>query len=277
MSEINGVLNRMLGSLVDGKVHYELCFHDHAEHIKISDCVGQHITLSFSGNRNCIACNRSVNKTFQQGYCFPCTQRLACCDICIIKPELCHFHKGTCREPVWGEKNCMQPHYVYLANSSNIKVGITRAKNIPTRWIDQGATQALQIFKVSTRYMSGLVETIFKNEIADKTNWRRMLQQKAEPVDIYAVRDELTNKLQTSISQMQQQHSDGLEYLTESKQVELEFPISQYPSKIVSLNFDKTPEISGNLMGIKGQYLILDTGVLNIRKFTGYGVACKIF
>jgi hypothetical protein len=48
--------------------------------------------------------------------------------------------------------------------------------------------------------------------------------------------------------------------------------VIKYPTKVVSLNFDKTPVISGVLEGIKGQYLLLDVGVLNIRKFSSYNL-----
>ena len=58
--------------------------------------------------------------------------------------------------------------------------------------------------------------------------------------------------------------------LLDEKQINIEFPVENYPEKVKSLNFDKTPEVEGVLQGIKGQYLILDIGVLNIRKFGGY-------
>ena len=55
--------------------------------------------------------------------------------------------------------------------------------------------------------------------------------------------------------------------------MDIHFPVDSYPVKIKSFNFDKNPEVSGVLHGIKGQYLLLDIGVINIRKFTGYEVA----
>ena len=115
--------------------------------VNLNNLIGQKISLEHLGIIHCVACHRLINKSFQQGYCFPCTQKLAQCDLCIVKPERCHFHLGTCREPEWGETHCLQDHVIYLANSSGLKVGITRQKNIlnKSRWIDQGATQALPI------------------------------------------------------------------------------------------------------------------------------------
>ena len=51
---------------------------------------------------------------------------------------------------------------------------------------------------------------------------------------------------------------------------EIGYPVNAYPEKVKAHNFDKTDTVSGVLQGIKGQYLILDSGVLNVRKFSGY-------
>jgi len=240
--------------------------------IAMNERIGQTIKLHYQGEIHCVACGRKTNKSFSQGHCYPCFKRLAACDMCIMKPETCHYDAGTCREPQWGEDNCFQPHYVYLANSSGVKVGITRGTQIPTRWMDQGAGQALPIFKVATRLQSGLLEVALKEHISDRTDWRKMLKQNAKPVDLKMIRDELIEKCDTKIANIKQQHgSDAIEQLAEEV-VEINYPITQYPEKIKSLNFDKQSDIEGELQGIKGQYLILDTGVLNIRKFSGYNI-----
>ena len=220
-----------------------------------------------------ISCDRLTKKSYSGGYCFPCSQRLAQCDLCIMRPETCHYAAGTCREPEWGEKFCMQEHIVYLANSSGVKVGITRGTQVPTRWIDQGAAQALPIYRVKTRYQSGLVEVAFKAHVSDRTDWRKMLKSDAEPVDLHQVRQELMAACSEDIMALQTRFGEGeITPLSDESIVDIRYPVDQYPEKVKSLNFDKTPEISGLLQGIKGQYLILDIGVLNIRKFSGYQV-----
>ncbi|WP_455219059.1 DUF2797 domain-containing protein, partial [Kaarinaea lacus] len=198
---------------------------------------------------------------------------LAECDSCIVKPELCHFAEGTCRDEEWAQSHCMQDHFVYLSNTSGIKVGITRHTQIPTRWIDQGATQALPVFKVKDRLTSGLLEVIIKNHVADKTDWRKMLKGNAEPIDLAAKRDELFQECEAEINTLIGTLPDNaIEYLPNVDTTNVEYPVTEFPTKVSSLNFDKTPEIEGVLRGIKGQYLILDIGVLNIRKFGGYEI-----
>jgi hypothetical protein len=242
------------------------------ELVPMNEHIGGHIKLSYRGEINCIACGRKTSKSFGQGHCFPCFRSLASCDICVMKPETCHFAAGTCREPEWGKSHCFIPHYVYLANSSGIKVGITRETQVPTRWMDQGASQALAIFEVKNRLQSGLLEVVLKQHIADRTDWRKMLKADAEPLDMKAVRDELLATCSSEIAVVKnEQGGDAIRVIDEAV-VTINYPISQYPEKIKSLNFDKQPEIDGTLLGIKGQYLILDTGVLNIRKFSGYNI-----
>ena len=156
--------------------------------IDLNLLLGQTVRLDFGGRIFCVACGRQTNRSFNRGYCYPCFQGLAQCDLCIVKPELCHYDRGTCREPAWGETHCMQPHYVYLANSSGVKVGITRRTQIPTRWMDQGATQALLIAYVPSRHRAGLVEVLLKRHVSDRTDWRRMLKGVPEPADLVARR-----------------------------------------------------------------------------------------
>ena len=165
----------------------------------------------------------------------------------------------------------MQSHYVYLANSSGIKVGITRGSQIPTRWIDQGASQALPIFRVGNRYQSGLLEVAIKQHVSDRTDWRKMLKGEAEPLDLAATRDDLVAACGQQITALQAQFGgENIEYLPDEAIVAIEYPVEQYPEKVKSLNLDKTPLVEGVLTGIKGQYLILDSGVINIRKYSGY-------
>ncbi len=252
-------------------VQYQLPLTDQL--VDLNPLIGKSIKLLFSGKISCVHCDRSIKKSFNQGYCYPCFTTLAQCDMCIMKPETCHFEAGTCREPSWGEEFCFQSHYVYLANSSGAKVGITRGTQVPTRWIDQGAIQALPIMKVKSRYISGLVEVAVAQHVSDKTSWQRMLKNLVEPIDLKEKRDELLTLCQSEVADVIQRFGDdAIELLPEASVVGIEFPVEIYPAKVKSFNFDKTPEISGILQGIKGQYLLLDTGVINIRKFAGYEV-----
>ncbi|MCX4188490.1 DUF2797 domain-containing protein [Methylophaga sp. OBS4] len=253
------------------EAQYEMRLGD--ERVAMNALIGQSISLNFLGEIHCLNCQRLTKKSYSGGFCFPCSQKLAQCDLCFMKPELCHYAAGTCREPEWGEAVCMQEHIVYLANSSGLKVGITRINQIPTRWIDQGATQAIPIFRVKTRYQSGLVEVMFKSHVSDRTDWRKMLKGDAEPLDLAAERDRLLAECVDDIKVLQQQFGDdAIKVLLAEPVVTISYPVNDYPGKVSSLNFDKTAEIRGQLQGIKGQYLILDNGVLNIRKFSGYQI-----
>jgi len=231
----------------------------------MNSLVGSPIELSFNKIIQCANCRRITPKSYSQGYCFPCARSLARCDLCIMRPETCHYHLGTCREPDWGLSNCFAPHIVYLANSSGIKVGITRKTNTPSRWIDQGAISALPILEVKTRLESGLIEKALKSFITDKTNWRVMLKNETGPADLVTNKASLLGKVSSLV--------DDLDAKTlPDDVVNIDYPVLKYPTKVVSLSFDKTPVISGVLNGIKGQYLLLETGVLNIRKFSSYNL-----
>lgn len=271
---MQGQLRKMHARLdLDGAkpVQYELPLGEHL--VALNPLLGKPIKLTYTGKIFCVHCNRSIKKSFNQGYCYPCFTSLAQCDMCIMKPESCHFEVGTCREPTWGEEFCFQPHVVYLANSSAIKVGITRQTQIPTRWIDQGAVQALPIFRVQSRYISGLIEIAIAKYVSDKTSWQQMLKNKAEPIDLAAKRDELVAVCKTELEEIAQRFGQqAIELLVDERVVDIHFPVDSYPVKVKSFNFDKAAEVSGVLHGIKGQYLLLDSGVINIRKFTGYEV-----
>ncbi len=273
---ITGALTKMSNQLAaDNRAHYQLLIGD--QQIALNPLLGQSLSLKFAGKIACVGCGRVISKSFQQGYCFPCTQRLAACDLCILKPELCHFAKGTCREPEWALGHCMQPHYVYLANSSGLKVGITRETNVPYRWIDQGATQALLIAKTNSRYVSGLVEVMFKQYVADKTNWRKMLQGDAEPLDLVMIRDQWLPQIMPAIDALRQQNQSAvIDLLPEQTPYQIHYPVLHYPNKVVSLDLAQMTEMSGVLHGIKAQYLLFDKGVINVRKFSGYHVELEV-
>ncbi len=267
---MQGQLKKMHTRL-NSPVQYDLPLGDQS--IALNPLIGKAINLTYTGHIFCVHCNRSIKKSFNQGYCYPCFISLAQCDMCIMKPETCHYEAGTCREPAWGETFCFQPQIVYLANSSGIKVGITRKTQIPTRWIDQGAVQALPIYKVQSRYAAGLIEVVCARHVSDKTSWQQMLKNHGESIDLAAKRDELVTICKAELTEIARHFGQQtIEFLTEESIVDIHFPVDSYPVKIKSFNFDKNPEVSGVLHGIKGQYLLLDTGVINIRKFSGYVV-----
>ena len=253
----------MQTSLLGDAAQYQLAFDNQI--VEMNALVGRHIELTFNQTIQCSNCGRKTPKSYSQGFCFPCAISLARCDLCIMRPESCHYHLGTCREPEWGEAHCFAPHIVYLANSSGLKVGITRKTNTPSRWIDQGAIAAIPILEVNSRLESGRVEVALKAHVGDKTNWRKMLKNETNVIDLVEAKNTLLAEIPKLIDELGATHiGDDV--------VNIDYPVLQYPSKISSLSFDKTPVISSVLNGIKGQYLLLESGVLNIRKFGSYHV-----
>ena len=263
-----GVVRKMKTALA-ATVAYRLPLGD--TEVPMNALLGAQLELRYAGTIRCRYCDRKIGKSFNQGYCYPCFSRLARCDSCIVSPEKCHHHQGSCREPEWGEAHCMIEHVVYLANTSGLKVGITRAGQLPTRWIDQGAVQALPIFRVQTRRQSGLVEVAFKAHVADKTNWRAMLQGQIAPFDMVRERQRLFAACAAAISGLQDQFGlQAIQPLTDQPPVTIDYPVQAWPLKVASHNLDKSPTLRGRLDGIKGQYLIFDSAVINMRKYTGY-------
>ncbi|MFW7380547.1 MAG: DUF2797 domain-containing protein [Oligoflexus sp.] len=260
MKELGSLRKLQLTYQTVEPIHYALPVGEAC--IPLNELLGETILLEFKKDIFCIHCGKKTGKSFNQGYCFPCFRSLARCDICIVKPELCHFHKNTCREPEWGQSHCMIPHTIYLANSSGLKIGITRSHQQTTRWMDQGAVAALPIARVTSRLAAGKIEVAIKKTIADKTNWRVMLKGEIPELDLQAEKTRLKKLIPTKIEH---------EWL-EEETVMIHYPVLEYPQKISSLNLEKTPKIKGKLLGLKGQYIILDSGVMNIRKYAGYQV-----
>ncbi|SEJ17873.1 Protein of unknown function [Azotobacter beijerinckii] len=272
MAELaRGALDKMATRL-DAPVQYALRLGE--AQVPLNPLIGRPLRLEYLGAIHCSHCGRKTAKSFGQGYCYPCFKKLPQCDSCIVSPEKCHHALGTCRDPVWGERFCMTEHVVYLANSSGVKVGITRASQVPTRWLDQGACQALPILRVATRQQSGLVEDLLRSQVADRTNWRALLKGEAVPVDLSGVREQLFESCREGLEALQARFGvQAIQPLADAEPLEIRYPVEVYPEKIVSLDLDKTPVVEGTLQGIKGQYLIFDVGVINIRKYTAYQLA----
>lgn len=265
-----GALSKMHTELAE-RVVYSLELGE--SNLVVNSLLEKKIRIRSLGSITCLHCGKKTKKSFSQGFCYPCFTRLPQCDVCIMSPEKCHFSEGTCRDADWGERHCFVPHVVYLANSSGVKVGITRGTQVPTRWIDQGAIQALPVFNVQTRQQSGLVERVYGEHISDRTNWRAMLKGEVDFLDLEKKRDEMLERCADEITALQNLHGiQAIQPINDNKTLMIEYPVIQYPRKVVSHNLDKTPDVEGMLLGIKGQYLILDTGVINLRKYTSYQI-----
>jgi hypothetical protein len=240
---------------------------ERAQDQPLNSCLGRSIRLEFSGRIACTYCGREIRKTFGQGFCYPCFRARAEADICIVKPELCHYHdpQDPCRDNEFAHRHCFRPHVLYAALTSAPKIGLTRRENIPTRWLDQGASAAVLLAELPDRRTAGLIEARLRDEngLADRTHWTRLLRQAEGEGDLHAFAEQVLSLLV----------AHGVEVLPADRRPfhRFTYPVLTYPSKVRSLGFDRTPRIDGVLQGIKGQYLILDSGVLNLRKHTGYG------
>jgi hypothetical protein len=242
-------------------VHYHLNIG--SDKVYMNELIGKEIQLTYLDQINCIRCGRKTNKSFFQGYCYPCFIKAPETAPCIVNPEKCQAHEGIARDLEWSKDHCLIDHYVYLAVSSGLKVGVTRHTQIPTRWMDQGAHKAIRLAKTPNRHIAGLIEVDLKQFLADKTNWQQMLKNQVKrPVDLW----EEKKKASTNLSGELQQYLIDNDELTE-----IVYPVEKYPSKVKSLSFDKTGHYGGRLVGIKGQYLIFDDNtVFNVRKHNGY-------
>ena len=256
----SGVLLKMKTEFTS-PVNYYLDMGD--DFLNMNQLIGKSISIEFV-KYQCLACGEN-KKIFRQGYCYEDFYKTPNAGDWIMRPELSTAHLGIEDRDLEYEKAAqLQPHVVYLANSSNIKVGVTRKSQIPTRWIDQGAHEAIEIVEVPNRYLAGITEVALKDHVADKTNWRKMLSGAVEDVDLAETRDKLFDFVP----------EEARPYLIENnKETPISFPVEQYPVKIKSLNLDKTPSYSGVLKGVKGQYLIFEDGtVFNVRNWEGYVV-----
>ena len=243
-------------------IQYRLHLGD--DEVVMNELLGKKISISFDGQINCVSCGRLTKKAFGQGFCYPCFANSPDNAECILRPELCEGHLGGGRDPEWEQKHHVQPHYVYLALSSGLKVGITRGTQIPTRWIDQGASSAIILAEVPYRRLSGEIEVALKAHYSDKTNWQRMLKNEVLEADLLEKKAEAKSFLPTELQQ----------YVTDDAKIwNLEFPSLDTPPKVKSIRLEKQPELEGVLTGIKGQYLILDNQfVFNVRNHAGYFV-----
>ena len=256
-----GNIRKMKVDLED-QIRYHLNL---SENVDMNSLIGNEINLSWSGIINCQKCSKITKKSFGEGFCYNCFISAPEAAECIVRPELCRAHLGEGRDPEWEQAHHNQPHIVYLAASSAVKVGVTRESQVPTRWIDQGASAAIIIARTPNRYEAGRIEVALKDLYTDKTNWRKMLKNEIDDsIDLEEEKWSLEEQLP----------GDILDFFSEDDEVmELNYPVLRYPDSVKSVSFDKFPAIRGKLAGIKGQYLLFDDDrVMNIRKHTGYVV-----
>ena len=235
--------------------------------LDLNDLLGHFLDIEYLGSISCSYCGRLSKKSYAQGYCFPCFRKLARCDLCVMSPDRCHYAAGTCREPEWGESFCMQPHLVYLANSSGPKVGITRDGHQIGRWLDQGASQGLVILSAPSRHLAGLAEVALARHIPDRTDWRALLRQDAATIDLLALRQRLRG-LVLDLPQ-------AVTWLDGAEPETLSYPVLSYPQALKRFRLERELRVSGRLLGIKGQFLLFENGVLNVRQHTSFHVRVR--
>lgn len=255
---------RKMNSKLDNEVIYSLPIGN--EEVNMNQFIGKEISLTYQNKIECVKCGRDTVKSFNQGFCYPCFKNAPEAADWIIHPEKSTAHLGIEDRDLEFEKSVqLQPHVVYLSLTSGLKVGITRAPQVPTRWIDQGAVKAIKLAVTPNRYLAGMIEVSLKAHLDDKTNWRKMLMNVLPDVDLIAKKHEIKNLLDEEYHPY---------FEAEDKVLDIHFPVTDYPVKVKSIGFDKVPEYAGKLKGIKGQYLLFENGiVLNVRKHGGYVIS----
>lgn len=261
-----GVLDKMHTSFIN-PVQYFLQLS--SDKVTMNDFLGKKIQLRWTGNIFCTVCGKKTNKSFGEGMCWNCFSTAPENAECIVRPELCEAHLGKGRDPEWEKRNHFRPHYVYLALTNSVKVGVTREDQIPTRWIDQGAASGIILAETPYRKLAGDIEVALKNYFTDKTNWQKMLKdERTAELDLLSEKERVKTLLPEDLRQ----------YISANNEiVQLIYPVQQYPVKVTSLSFEKINPIDMVLVGIRGQYFIFEGGnVINIRSKSGYEVELTV-
>lgn len=262
--QYQGVLKKMQTEITSPVNYYLIMGSDF---LNMNQLIEKKIHIEFIGYQ-CLACGEN-KKIYRQGYCYEDFYKVPQAADWIMKPELSTAHLDIeDRDLAYEKEMQLKPHIVYLANSSNVKVGVTRKSQVPTRWIDQGAHEALEIVEVPNRYLAGITEIALKEHVSDKTNWRKMLKNEIEDVNLIEQREALKSYIPEEVQPY---------FITDNKETHINFPVSRYPEKLKTLNLDKTPAYEGILKGVKGQYLIFeDDTVFNVRSWEGYVVRIEV-
>jgi hypothetical protein len=264
---MKGYLEKMVVSYGD-VVQYKLKLAD--ELVDMNGLIGHRVSLTYLNQIKCVDCGAIIKKAYGQGFCFQCLQESPLASECILRPEKCKAHLGISRSMVWSESHCLAPHVVYLAYSSHIKVGVTRVSQIPTRWIDQGAMQAIVLANAPNRHIAGMIEVFLKQHFSDKTAWQQMLATDFVPIEI-----NLENAKERAISLLPKELR---QFVVDGELFQFHYPIVDISEKMKAVSFDKETTIEGILNGIKGQYLIFNGQLaFNVRKHTGYFIEMTHF
>ncbi len=260
-----GQLTKMKAQLGDDVIQYKLVLD--GNQFDMNTLIGSPIRFRYLNEIRCVECGKQTKNSFGEGFCYNCFVGSANNSPCIIRPELCEGHLGRGRDVAWEQAHHVQEHCVYLALSSEVKVGVTRSTQVPTRWIDQGATAAIVLARVPYRQLAGVIEVALKEYLTDKTSWQKMLKNEVGDYDLAEHKWRMAELLPRDL----QAYVEDEDNITE-----LNYPVIEYPSKVSSVGFEKFPVVEGKLMGIKGQYLLFDQNrVMNIRSHSGYVVAVE--
>ena len=265
-----GNIRKMRTELSD-EVQYTLPLYEviePLEMVSMNQFIGQEISLQFENEINCVVTGKRIKKAYGDGMSYDAFMSSPMASPSIIRPELSRIHEGIAlRDKEWEEKHHLTPHLVYLSLTSEVKVGVTRETNIPYRWIDQGAVEAIILAEVPYRQLAGAIEVALKEYRSDKTNWRKMLKNEYEPTNLLDHKDELIAYLDEDLQQ----------FISNNDEItKIKYPVMSYPIKVTSMKLDKIPLIEKKLKGIKGQYLIFsDDTVFNMRSHSGYKVTLE--
>ena len=261
-------LRRMHTALVDGAAHYVLPLYDvltPTGTCPMNPLVGGTVALRFAHAIHCIASGKQITKTFGEGLSYAAWRTSPAAVESIVRPELSRIHEGIAlRDAAWEDAHHNQPHAVYLSTTSAVKVGVTRTANVPSRWIDQGATEAILLAETPYRQLAGLMEVALKGHFVDRTAWRAMVQNRSAGDDLRTRKEEALALLPAVYTPF---------FCPDDTVTHIAYPVLQYPARVTALKLDATPAFTGTLTGIKGQYLLFADGhVLNVRAHAGYRV-----
>ena len=253
-----GNIRKMRTELSD-EVQYTLPLYEviePLEMVSMNQFIGQEISLQFENEINCVVTGKRIKKAYGDGMSYDAFMSSPMASPSIIRPELSRIHEGIAlRDKEWEEKHHLTPHLVYLSLTSEVKVGVTRETNIPYRWIDQGAVEAIILAEVPYRQLAGAIEVALKEYRSDKTNWRKMLKNEYEPTNLLDHKDELIAYLDEDLQQ----------FISDNDEItKIKYPVMSYPIKVTSMKLDKIPLIEKKLKGIKGQYLIFSDDTVSI-------------
>ena len=253
-----GVVKKMVTEL-STPINYFIEFEDNFIHL--NQFIDKLFKFECTGY-SCLSCSESQN-LYRQGFCKSCFFESPLAGDWIMRPELSKAHLNIAdRDLDYEKKIQLQPHVVYLSNTGRIKVGVTRKSQIPYRWIDQGAHEAVELLQTPNRFLAGEAEVALKKYMSDKTNWRSMLKNERDSSNIKSSKDHAKNFIPSNL----------LHYFIDASNVlSIDFPVVEYPDNPKSIKLNKDSFFSGILKGVKGQYLIFEKNqVLNYRAHEGH-------